>query len=155
MLMGILIHSVLKAVWSSNGQRLTAGRWVSYPLSPLSTPLWPSVCVTSQAMKTHATSGAPGECDACPWPFWRSPWETPRRRKELRTWLPMRSDENWQSAARLFHTWVIKNYLHAIRQKEKDCFKVSILTSQTVTALMFFIEGLANKFRRRMKMPAH
>lgn len=31
--------------------------------------------------------------------------------------------------------------------RRRDCFQVSILTSQTVTSLMIFIEGLTNKFR--------
>lgn len=60
-----------------------------------------------------------------------------------------------QAPALLGHMWVIKGCLQAVRQKEEDCFKVSILTSQTVTSLMLFIEGLANKFRRRMKIPTH
>lgn len=91
MLMGILIHSALKAVWSSNGQRLTPGRWVSYPLSPLSTPLWPSVCNLTGHENTCYIWG--------PWGMWclplallEEPLRDPKEEEGVENLTP---DEKW------------------------------------------------------------
>lgn len=121
--------AVQEAVQSGKGQPLTVGSCL-IPLS-LDMPPWRCVCNFRghEVKRLHLRLCAPGPAGG--------PLERPQGIR----------DGKWQSAALLLHVWVIKSCQYAVRPKERDCFQVSILTSQTVTSLMIFIEGLANKFR--------
>lgn len=138
-LMGLLLPSALGATSSNDRQHVTTSRWVSHSLHPLML-LWPHMSPPPRTGSQRTTFAALGGSEAWPWSFCSTPWEAPGKREGERTWLP---GENGQRAALCTGS---QGLSVCNRQEEGDL---------KLTSLMLLAEGLANKFRWKMKTPAH
>lgn len=151
LLMEILNHSAPRVVWSSTGQLLQPEE-ECLTSSVLCMSLFDLVC-NVRGMKSKGCFGDLWRMWGLPLVLLEGPLKGPREAEGDRgePGSHMQTD-NWQHSC---STCGNQELSVCSKAEGERLFKVSMLTSQIVTSLMLFNEGLANKFRQRMKMLAH